>query len=184
MAAHSKTAFRAYKAAAIAQTIISTYQAAQDSYAALAKIPYVGPALGIAAAAAAIAAGFARVQAIRAQRQPQGYARGGVVDSPTYFHARNVPYGVAGEAGPEAILPLRRGPGGRLGVGATGAMRPVTVTFNIAPGAIVVQGGDDPARAGREAADNLVQTLEKRMVRVLVDQQRPGGVLNRTEQVA
>lgn len=52
------------KAAAIAQATISTYKAANDSYAALAAIPYVGPALGFAAAAAAITAGLANVASI------------------------------------------------------------------------------------------------------------------------
>ena len=53
------------KAAAISETIIQTYRAAQGAYAALASIPYVGPVLGAAAAAAAIVAGIARVQQIR-----------------------------------------------------------------------------------------------------------------------
>lgn len=53
------------KAAAIAQVLINTYQSATAAYASLAGIPYVGPALGIAAAAAAIAAGLANVAQIR-----------------------------------------------------------------------------------------------------------------------
>lgn len=52
------------KAAAIAQTTISTYKSATDSYAALAAIPVIGPALGFAAAGAAITAGLANVAAI------------------------------------------------------------------------------------------------------------------------
>lgn len=52
------------KAAAIAQATISTYKSATDSYAALAGIPIVGPALGFAAAGAAITAGLANVAAI------------------------------------------------------------------------------------------------------------------------
>ena len=46
--------------------------------------------------------------------------------------------GLMGEAGPEAILPLRRGPDGRLGVAAGAAARPVSVNVTIAtpdPGA-------------------------------------------------
>lgn len=45
------------------------------------------------------------------------FARGGIVDSPTAFGLRNGT-GLMGEAGPEAILPLKRGPDGRLGVSA------------------------------------------------------------------
>lgn len=63
------------KAAAVAQAVINTYQSATASYAALAAIPYIGPALGAAAAAAAIAAGLANVAQIRSQ--PAGFADGG-----------------------------------------------------------------------------------------------------------
>jgi len=53
------------KTAAITSTIIETYSGAQKAYSSLAAIPFIGPALGIAAAAAAIAAGLGRVAAIR-----------------------------------------------------------------------------------------------------------------------
>lgn len=66
MQTKSRALFEIGKAGAIGETIIQTYRAAQGAYAALASIPMVGPALGAAAAAAAIAVGFARVQAIRA----------------------------------------------------------------------------------------------------------------------
>jgi len=47
------------------------------------------------------------------------FARGGIVDRPTLFpFAQGT--GLMGEAGPEAILPLTRGPGGKLGVQASG----------------------------------------------------------------
>lgn len=58
------------KAAAIAATLISTYQSAQDSYKSLAGIPIVGPALGAAAAAVAVASGFKQIQAIKATKIP------------------------------------------------------------------------------------------------------------------
>ena len=47
------------------------------------------------------------------------FARGGVVDRPTLFPMANG-MGLIGEAGPEAVLPLRRGRGGKLGVEASG----------------------------------------------------------------
>lgn len=56
------------------------------------------------------------------------FAGGGVIDRPIVFPmARGA--GLAGEAGPEAIMPLRRGPDGRLGVVAQNvpAQRSVTV---------------------------------------------------------
>lgn len=47
------------------------------------------------------------------------FAKGGVPAAPTYFPLSSG-LGLAGEAGPEAILPLRRGSDGRLGVAAGG----------------------------------------------------------------
>lgn len=106
----SKAAFAAWKAMAIAQAIISTYDGAQKSYSALASIPYVGPALGIAAAVAAIGAGMVRVNAIRATEY-QGRAKGGSV-------LGGNPY-LVGENGPEIVVPSGSGgtviPNNRLG---------------------------------------------------------------------
>ena len=67
------------KAAAIASTLISTYQGAQDSYKSLAGIPVVGPALGIAAAAAAVAGGLQTVKSIQSTKTPKtaGMGSGG-----------------------------------------------------------------------------------------------------------
>ena len=48
------------------------------------------------------------------------FATGGVIGTPTYFPLSNGGVGLAGEAGPEAILPLARGSDGRLGVAASG----------------------------------------------------------------
>ena len=60
------------KASAIAQTTIDTYVSAQKAFSALAGIPIIGPALGAAAAAAAIIAGLARVQQIRGVALQEG----------------------------------------------------------------------------------------------------------------
>jgi len=58
------------------------------------------------------------------------FARGGVVQGPTPFPMRGG-MGLMGEAGPEAIMPLTRGPDGRLGVAAAGGAAPVQITMNI-----------------------------------------------------
>ncbi len=58
------------------------------------------------------------------------FARGGVVSGATAFPMRGG-LGLMGEAGPEAIMPLRRGPDGSLGVQASGGGRPVNITMNI-----------------------------------------------------
>jgi len=48
------------------------------------------------------------------------FATGGIVGSPSLFPLSGGKSGLMGEAGPEAILPLSRGPGGKLGVDASG----------------------------------------------------------------
>ena len=58
------------------------------------------------------------------------FARGGVVSGATPF-AMQGGLGVMGEAGPEAIMPLSRGPDGRLGVRAQGGAGPVQVVINV-----------------------------------------------------
>lgn len=75
---------------------------------------------GVAGAVAGLAAGL-----LGGGRAPQAFAKGGVVDGATVF-GMGGGAGVAGEAGPEAILPLTRGADGRLGVAGG-----VTVTINV-----------------------------------------------------
>ena len=60
-------AFKVQKAASTANALIDTYKSATGAYASLSAIPVVGPALGAAAAGAAIAAGLANVKAIQSQ---------------------------------------------------------------------------------------------------------------------
>lgn len=62
---------------------------------------------------------------------PVPFADGGIVQSPITFPLAQGRTGLMGEAGPEAILPLTRGPDGRLGVAAAGGGSGVNVTFNV-----------------------------------------------------
>jgi lambda family phage tail tape measure protein len=63
------------------------------------------------------------------------FAKGGafsnsVLTQPTVFRFANG-IGMAGEAGPEAIMPLRRGSDGRLGVAAANGNRPASANQNL-----------------------------------------------------
>jgi lambda family phage tail tape measure protein len=59
------------------------------------------------------------------------FAAGGVVGTPTYFPLSSGGLGLAGEAGPEAILPLTRGSDGKLGVASGGSAAPGNVAVHI-----------------------------------------------------
>lgn len=60
------------------------------------------------------------------------FAAGGIIGTPTYFPLAQGGLGLAGEAGPEAIVPLSRGSDGRLGVAMAGAASPASIVVNIA----------------------------------------------------
>jgi hypothetical protein len=76
MSSENRKMFEVGKAAATANAVIDTISGAQKAYTSLAGIPVVGPALGAAAAGAAILAGTARVQQI--QSTTMGGGGGGV----------------------------------------------------------------------------------------------------------
>jgi phage-related minor tail protein len=58
------------------------------------------------------------------------FADGGVVRSPSFFPMGGN-MGLMGEAGAEAILPLKRGPDGALGVAAAGSGAMPQIVFNV-----------------------------------------------------
>ena len=98
------------------------------------------------------------------------FAKGGIVKRPTMFAFANGGYGnlgLMGEAGAEAILPLKRGRGGRLGVEGGGG---TSVVVNVDASGSQVQGNQpDAAQLGR-AIGAAVQSE-------LIKQKRPGGLL-------
>jgi lambda family phage tail tape measure protein len=55
------------------------------------------------------------------------FASGGVIGTPTYFPLMQGGVGLAGEAGPEAIMPLARGPDGKLGVASRGGGNTISI---------------------------------------------------------
>ena len=82
---------KAGKALAISQALISTYQGATASYASLAPIPFVGPALGFAAAGAAVAGGLKQIKAIKKTKVPGGGGGGGGGATPSAPSAAPAP---------------------------------------------------------------------------------------------
>lgn len=69
-----------WKAMKISEAVMSTYEGAQNAFTSLSKIPFIGPALGITAAAAAIKAGLNRVMQIKNTPKAKvetGYFQGG-----------------------------------------------------------------------------------------------------------
>jgi phage-related minor tail protein len=94
------------------------------------------------------------------------YAMGGIVDRPTIFpFAKGV--GLMGEAGPEAIIPLKRGSDGKLGVsGGSGT----SVVVNVDAKGTSVQGDNTQSAALGRAISSAVQAE-------LIKQRRPGGLL-------
>ena len=67
--------------------------------------------------------------------------------------------GVMGEAGPEAILPLQRGRGGKLGVAMQGGNRATTTTVNYT-GPTLNFNGDE--YVPRSAVSGIVQAAANR----------------------
>ncbi len=102
MQSENKKQFEIGKKAAIAQTVINTYEMATSSYKALAGIPYVGPVLGAIAAGAAILYGKSQVSAIKSQSFGGGGVAGGAPSIPTTPSnpSTGLPEGSPGDVGP------------------------------------------------------------------------------------
>ena len=97
------------------------------------------------------------------------YAKGGVVDKPTFFrYGGACKLGIMGEAGAEAILPLSRGSNGKLGVQATGGGTSVVV--NVDASGSNVQGDE---AEGRQLGSLIAAAVQGEILK----QQRPGGLL-------
>jgi phage-related minor tail protein len=62
---------------------------------------------------------------------PIPFAKGGVIAAPAQFPLPSGGVGLAGERGAEAVMPLTRGPDGRLGVAAVGGGSPIQITFAV-----------------------------------------------------
>jgi len=97
------------------------------------------------------------------------YRKGGVVNSPTYFKYGGSNLGIMGEAGPEAIMPLKRGRGGKLGVIAQGGGA-ANINVNVDASGSSVEGDES---AGRKLGEVIATAIQAQ----LIEQKRPGGIL-------
>ena len=96
------------------------------------------------------------------------YSKGGIVNKPQIFgFSRGI--GLMGEAGPEAILPLSRGRGGKLGVIAQGG--------GIGNINVNVDASGSSVKGDNTKAEMLGQMLGAAVEQELLKQQRPGGLL-------
>jgi lambda family phage tail tape measure protein len=99
------------------------------------------------------------------------FADGGIVNRPTLFKFAQggaMQNGLMGEAGPEAIMPLKRGANGKLGIAGGGG----TTNITIAVDAKGTKAEGDQGKSGALARD-LAAVVDQR----LVYHKRPGGIL-------
>jgi len=75
-----------------------------------------------------------------------------------------------GEAGPEAILPLQRGRSGKLGVVSQGG-GVGNIVVNVDASGSSAEGDEEQSQAFGELLGSVVRTT-------IIDEQRPGGLLN------
>ena len=121
---------------------------------------------------AAISAGFADGGVFSGGSQVQAYADGGVVGSPTTFPMSGGRTGLMGEAGPEAIMPLKRGANGKLGVQMEGGGATTVVqNFNFS-----ANGDDSVKRIIAQAAPKIAQMTKSE----IINDRRRGGTMKAT----
>jgi lambda family phage tail tape measure protein len=85
---------------------------------------------------------------------PIPFASGGVISSPVSFPLGNGQTGLAGERGPEAIMPLTRGSDGKLGIAGNSGGATTHVTFNVSS-----PDADSFARSQTQLAALLARTV-------------------------
>ncbi len=101
--------------------------------------------------------------------QIQKYAYGGIINRPVMFPMKNG-MGLAGEAGSEAILPLRRGANGKLGVESSGGGSTI-INVSVDASGTAVEGNTGQAN---EFGNVLAAAIQAE----LINQKRAGGLLS------
>lgn len=127
-----------------------------------------GGATGLASLGSSVNVAFAKGGVFNGPVKP--FASGGVFNGPTLF-PMDGGTGLAGEAGPEAILPLKR-IGGRLGVSANLSGGGNTVVNNVN---INVEGGNNADETGRIVAEKVMRAIANQEITAA---RRVGGSLN------
>lgn len=109
-----------------------------------------------------------------------GFAKGDVFGEPTMFRfamGGGFGHGVMGEAGPEAVMPLKRGSNGSLGVvnhaGGGGGGSPVKVIINAPPGVTVRQ--EESSDSDGHKLELWLDMAEKRSVAAVSKSIGTGG---------
>ena len=115
---------------------------------------------------------FANGGAFQGGSQIQAFANGGVVGGPTMFPMNGGKTGLMGEAGPEAIMPLKRGANGKLGVEASGGGG-ATVSQNFY---FTANGDESVKRIIQQEAPRIANLTQKQ----IMDQRRRGGNMKAT----
>ncbi|MCG8624614.1 MAG: hypothetical protein MJE68_21790 [Proteobacteria bacterium] len=106
------------------------------------------------------------------------FAKGGVVDGASLL-------ALGGEAGPEAVLPLKRMPDGRLGVVAQSGTQatkhaPPQIIVNLTPASVLEgDGGEVSQGLSDEMAEMITRVIDDAVDTRLAEHQRYGGMLNR-----
>ena len=99
------------------------------------------------------------------------FAKGGIIKNPTMFAYGSGGYGrfgLMGEAGPEAIMPLKRGANGKLGVQSSGGIGNIVVNVDASGSSV-----EGDSQQSQEFGRALASAIQSEMIK----QKRPGGLL-------
>ena len=104
------------------------------------------------------------------------YASGDVFNSPTAFNSSKG-LGILGEAGPEAIMPLKRGMDGKLGIANVGGTSQGGLVLNGGIN-VTVQGGNTNSETGDIVSKKVLEMMKGVARQEIMGAKRVGGSLN------
>lgn len=105
------------------------------------------------------------------------FARGGVVNSPTYF-GFNGGRGLMGEQGSEAVMPLTRTSNGNLGVQVQGMGGGTVVNAPVSVSVTVNSDGSKESSVNANEAKQLGEAIRNTVVEQVTKMLRPGEMIN------